>query len=84
MLKERQEAFPRAQISVRRRDAFALLTNSRTREDGGRDVVERFLAGDMTQAGTSTLFRGKSSLHGVTEVKGARVTTNGVSPCGDG
>ena len=56
---------------------FTFIPNVRTAEDENRDIVDRFLAGDMSHAktlsraaGTLTLFRGEYSLHGVTEVKG--------------
>ncbi len=57
---------------------FTFIPNSR-REDGEQtDIVDRFLAGDMSHArtfsrgaGAFTLFRGGYSLHGVTEVEGA-------------
>lgn len=58
---------------------FTFLPNSRTQDVEDRDRVDRFLAGDRTQAqsfargaGTLTLFRGGYSLHGVTEVGGSR------------
>ena len=56
---------------------FTFLPNVRTEEDENREIVDEFLAGDMTHAktfsrgaGTLTLFRGEYSLHGVTEVEG--------------
>ncbi len=58
---------------------FTFLPNVRTADDENREVVDRFLGGDMTDArtfsrgaGTLTLFRGEYSLHGVTEVEGRR------------
>jgi len=58
---------------------FAFLPNSRTDESEDSEAVDRLLAGDMSQAnmftrgaGTFTLFRGGYSLHGVTQVEGAR------------
>ena len=58
---------------------FTFIPNVRTRDDENREVVDRFLAGDMTHAktfsrgaGALTLFRGEYSLHGVTEVEGKR------------
>jgi len=58
---------------------FAFLPNSRTDDTEDREAVDRLLAGDMSHAkkfdrgaGTFTLFRGGYSLHGVTEVVGAR------------
>ena len=59
--------------------AFTFLPNVRTRKCENRAVVDRFLAGDMSQAktfargaGALTLFRGEYSLHGVTKVEGER------------
>ena len=56
---------------------FTFIPNVRTMEDENREIVDQFLAGDMTHAktfsrgaGTLTLFRGEYSLHGVTEVQG--------------
>ena len=58
---------------------FTFLPNSRTQSGEKRDLVDRFLSGDRTEAqsfargaGTLTLFRGGYSLHGVTEVGGSR------------
>ena len=62
---------------------FTFIPNSRRADGEQTDIVDRFLAGDMTHArtfsrgaGAFTLFRGGYSLHGVTEVEGAnpRVT----------
>ena len=59
--------------------AFTFLPNSRGDEGEDRTRVDRFLGGDTSvgqsfgrDAGTFTLFRGGYSLHGVTEVMGAR------------
>jgi len=56
---------------------FTFLPNVRTNEGENREIVDRFLDGDMTHAktfsrgaGTLTLFRGEYSLHGVTKVEG--------------
>ena len=56
---------------------FTFLPNVRTNEGEDREIVDRFLDGDMTHAktfsrgaGTLTLFRGEYSLHGVTKVGG--------------
>ncbi len=56
---------------------FTFLPNVRTAEDENREVVDQFLAGDMSHAktfsrgaGTLTLFRGEYSLHGVTRIEG--------------
>ncbi len=56
---------------------FTFLPNVRTADDENREIVDQFLAGDMSHArtfsrgaGTLTLFRGEYSLHGVTEVEG--------------
>ena len=58
---------------------FTFIPNSRTDETEDRETVDRFLAGDMSQAqtfsrgaGTFTLFRGGYSLHGVGQVEGTR------------
>ena len=58
---------------------FTFIPNVRTKDDENREVVDQFLAGDMTHAqtfsrgaGTLTLFRGEYSLHGVTKVLGKR------------
>jgi len=58
---------------------FTFIPNSRTDDTEDREAVDRFLAGDMSQAktfgrsaGTFTLFRGGYSLHGVTRVEGNR------------
>lgn len=58
---------------------FTFLPNVRTRDDENREVVDGFLAGDMTHAktfsrdaGTLTLFRGEYSLHGVSRIEGSR------------
>lgn len=58
---------------------FTFLPNSRTDDAEDREVVDRLLAGDLSQAqtfsraaGTFTLFRGGYSLHGVTKVEGNR------------
>ena len=56
---------------------FTFIPNVRTKDDENREIVDRFLAGDMTHAktfsrgaGTLTLFRGEYSLHGVTKIEG--------------
>ena len=58
---------------------FTFIPNCRTPDHEDIETVSRFLDGDMNvastfgrSAGTFTLFRGESSLHGVTEVKGER------------
>jgi hypothetical protein len=58
---------------------FTFLPDVRSREGEDREIVEGFLAGDMTHAktfdrgaGTLTLFRGEFSLHGVTKIEGTR------------
>lgn len=58
---------------------FTFIPNVRTRDDENHELVDRFLAGDMSHAktfsrgaGTLTLFRGEFSLHGVTKVEGKR------------
>ncbi len=56
---------------------FTFLPNVRTKDDENREIVDQFLAGDMSNAktfsrgaGALTLFRGEYSLHGVTEIEG--------------
>lgn len=56
---------------------FTFIPNVRTEDNENREIVDRFLAGDMTHAktfsrgvGTLTLFRGEYSLHGVTKIEG--------------
>lgn len=56
---------------------FTFLPNVRSAGEENYEIVDRFLAGDMSLAqtfkrgaGTLTLFRGEHSLHGVTTVEG--------------
>ena len=65
--------------AAERGGAFTFLPNSRTDDWEDREAVDRLLAGDLSvarsfgrSAGTFTLFRGGYSLHGVTEVEGAK------------
>lgn len=58
---------------------FTFLPDVRTKEDENSELVDQFLAGDMSHAktfsrgaGALTLFRGEYSLHGVTEIEGNR------------
>ena len=58
---------------------FTFLPNVRSQTDENHEIVDQFLAGDMSHAktfsrgaGALTLFRGEYSLHGVTEIEGNR------------
>jgi hypothetical protein len=64
---------------------FVFLPNYRTDETEESDLVDPFLAGDMSKAktfsrgiGTFTLFRGGYSLHGVTKVEGIQPRVTGI------
>lgn len=58
---------------------FTFLPDVRTKDTENMEVVDQFLAGDMSHAktfsrgaGALTLFRGEYSLHGVTKIEGNR------------